>query len=79
MRPLKFFEIAKNVVNLGMEITLNKASNDKLSLAMERLVRQKAIKAGNSIFYLEGDNIIKENPVTGSKVVVRKSLRRKQR
>ena len=55
--------------------TLIKSSQEKTRIAMEKLVREKAIKAGNDIFYLEGENIVSENPKTGSKKFIKKSSR----
>jgi hypothetical protein len=58
--------------------TSNQPDPEKTKTTMEKLVRAKAIKAGGDIFYLEGENIVSENPKTGSKKIVKKSSRKLQ-
>ena len=53
--------------------------DEKLKLAMERHVREKALKAGNTIVYVEGEDIVSEDPRTGEKKILKKSSRKLHR
>jgi hypothetical protein len=44
---------------------------EKISKAVKALVRSRAIEYGSIIAYEENGNIIKEDPRTGSKVIVK--------
>ncbi len=44
---------------------------ERMGLALQEYVRSKALVAGSNLVYLENDQIIKENPRTGQKTVIK--------
>lgn len=54
-----------------MEKKLVNIDPQRVGIAVANYVREQALKTGTFITYKENDNIIRENPLTGEKFVLR--------
>ncbi len=62
----------KSIIFEEMKTKEVKIDFDALSQSMREFIREKAIKAGSTIVYQEGNCLIEENPATGEKKILKK-------
>jgi hypothetical protein len=51
----------------------------KIALALSKIVREKAIISGSKIIYIKDDNLVEEEPLTGSVTIISKNTSTKRK
>jgi len=62
-----------------MKNAIINTGGEEMKDSVKRLVREKAINAGNTIIYGDGENIIEEDPRTSEKKILKKISRKVRR